>query len=196
MTRTERATYPRAIVKDRSESKSGLDKRVHKNGAGAHGWGALADEVNHELNAAVMEEYNDDSDGEVGGTGAAAKSVPQRKNSKAGAEDVDAEVKPTLARSLSDEERQAAALKVRKANSKDLDLGSIARTSYAVAHSAPANALPVRNGSVSPPIWCGLHIASCFLDPSPGRRRAQWPGARTIPPSSSDPLRPVPFSRV
>ena len=30
MTRTERSSHPRAIVKDRSESKSGLDKRVQK----------------------------------------------------------------------------------------------------------------------------------------------------------------------
>ena len=62
MTRTARSTYPRAIRKDRcvynphptnagssncphnpssSESKSGFDKSIKKNGAGAHSWGAL-----------------------------------------------------------------------------------------------------------------------------------------------------------
>ena len=46
MTRTARAAFPRALVKDRSESKSGHrdDKHVRKDGAGAHGWGSLADE--------------------------------------------------------------------------------------------------------------------------------------------------------
>jgi len=50
MTRTARAAFPRAILKDRSESKSGHrdDKHVRKDGAGAHGWGSLADEKAHE----------------------------------------------------------------------------------------------------------------------------------------------------
>jgi hypothetical protein len=50
MTRTARASFPRAILKDRSESKSGHrdDKHVRKDGAGAHGWGSLADEKAHE----------------------------------------------------------------------------------------------------------------------------------------------------
>jgi len=41
MTRTARSTYPRALRKDRSESKSGLDKSIKKNGAGAHSWGSI-----------------------------------------------------------------------------------------------------------------------------------------------------------
>jgi hypothetical protein len=46
MTRTARAAFPRAIFKDRSESKSGHrdDKHVRKDGAGAHSWGSIADE--------------------------------------------------------------------------------------------------------------------------------------------------------
>jgi hypothetical protein len=44
MTRTERAGFPRALGRDRSESKSGLDKSLRKNGAGQHNWGNLADE--------------------------------------------------------------------------------------------------------------------------------------------------------
>jgi len=50
MTRTARAAFPRAIYKDRSESKSGHrdDKHVRKDGAGSHGWGSIADEKAHE----------------------------------------------------------------------------------------------------------------------------------------------------
>jgi hypothetical protein len=46
MTRTARAAFPRALVKDRSESRSGHrdDKHVRKDGAGPHGWGSFADE--------------------------------------------------------------------------------------------------------------------------------------------------------
>ena len=44
MTRTERATSPRAILKDRSESKSGMDKHTPKGGAGTHNWGSLMTE--------------------------------------------------------------------------------------------------------------------------------------------------------
>lgn len=51
MTRTERATSPRAIIKDRSESKSGIDKHTPKNGAGPHNWGSLHDELELEASA-------------------------------------------------------------------------------------------------------------------------------------------------
>ena len=44
MTRTARAAFPRAIIKDRSESKTGLDKSLRKNGAGYHNWGSIAQE--------------------------------------------------------------------------------------------------------------------------------------------------------
>lgn len=44
MTRTERASFPRAIIKDRAESKTGMDKRTPKQGAGTHNWGSLIDE--------------------------------------------------------------------------------------------------------------------------------------------------------
>ena len=44
MTRTERASFPRAILKDRAESKSGMDKSTPKQGAGTHNWGSLMDE--------------------------------------------------------------------------------------------------------------------------------------------------------
>lgn len=47
MTRTARAAFPRAIIKDRSQSRSGLNKEMKKGGAGGHNWGKLG-EVNDE----------------------------------------------------------------------------------------------------------------------------------------------------
>lgn len=44
MTRTERSLSPRAIIKDRSESKSGMDKALRKGGAGSHNWGNIDQE--------------------------------------------------------------------------------------------------------------------------------------------------------
>ena len=44
MTRTERAAFPRALMRDRSESKSGLDKSLRKGGSGHHNWGSILDE--------------------------------------------------------------------------------------------------------------------------------------------------------
>lgn len=44
MTRTERATSPRALMKDRSEARNGYDNSLRKGGAGAHNWGSLDDE--------------------------------------------------------------------------------------------------------------------------------------------------------
>ena len=48
MTRTERAVFPRALMKDRSEARNGLDSSLRKGGAGAHNWGSLEDEARHE----------------------------------------------------------------------------------------------------------------------------------------------------
>ena len=55
MTRTARSSFPRAISKDRSESKSGTDKHMRKDGGGPHGWGRLTDEQELE-NAAILDE--------------------------------------------------------------------------------------------------------------------------------------------
>ena len=54
MTRTARATYPRAVLKDRSESRSGLDPSIRKDGAGQHNWGSIADE--RDLESAAIED--------------------------------------------------------------------------------------------------------------------------------------------
>jgi hypothetical protein len=60
MTRTARSSFPRAVRKDRSESKSGLDKSLRKNGAGMHNWGSIADEKTLEFAALDDEELEFD----------------------------------------------------------------------------------------------------------------------------------------
>lgn len=55
MTRTERSIFPKAVNRDRSESKSGMDKSLRKHGAGTHNWGSLTDQVDLEYDA-----YDDD----------------------------------------------------------------------------------------------------------------------------------------
>lgn len=60
MTRTARATFPRALIRDRSESKSGLDKSFRKGGGGQHNWGSIADEGYLEA-AALQDEQQDSS---------------------------------------------------------------------------------------------------------------------------------------
>lgn len=62
MTRTERAAFPRAIIKDRAESKSGMDKHIPKNGAGTHNWGSLLEERDLE-EAAQFDEVQDFEEG-------------------------------------------------------------------------------------------------------------------------------------
>lgn len=63
MTRTARSLHPRAMVRDRSESKSGHDKHIRKDGGGPHGWGRLTDEK--DLESAAMEdeqlEFNEEN---------------------------------------------------------------------------------------------------------------------------------------
>ncbi|KAA1474551.1 hypothetical protein DENSPDRAFT_841153 [Dentipellis sp. KUC8613] len=63
MTRTERATSPRALLKDRSEAKNGMDASIRKGGAGAHNWGSLDDEARLEDEADLDEEqaFEDDN---------------------------------------------------------------------------------------------------------------------------------------
>lgn len=68
MTRTERAAFPRALMRDRSESKSGLDKSLRKGGSGHHNWGSILDEgyletaaVEDEQQALATEQDRSDS---------------------------------------------------------------------------------------------------------------------------------------
>lgn len=65
MTRTERATSPRAILKDRSEPRNAMGKEMAKNGAGPHNWGSLMDERELE-EAALEDEEREFADGDNG----------------------------------------------------------------------------------------------------------------------------------
>ena len=60
MTRTERSLSPRAIIKDRSESKTGMDKTLRKGGAGGHNWGNINDE--YYLEAEALDDERQETD--------------------------------------------------------------------------------------------------------------------------------------
>ncbi|PFH50873.1 hypothetical protein AMATHDRAFT_104992, partial [Amanita thiersii Skay4041] len=120
MTRTARASYPRAVNRDRSESKSGLDASLRKGGAGRHNWGGIANE--RDLEAAAMRDEEFDEEEEE---------VPNRS--------CEEDKKPDMSRSAStiSEEEVQSAKKFRKnaLKSKDIDLAAIARTSSALSTS-------------------------------------------------------------
>ena len=64
MTRTARASHPRALMKDRSLSRNGFDSHIRKNGAGAHNWGSIDDEDVLESGAMEDEEFEKAEDTE------------------------------------------------------------------------------------------------------------------------------------
>ncbi|KAJ4479344.1 hypothetical protein J3R30DRAFT_3702595 [Lentinula aciculospora] len=120
MTRTARATYPRAALKDRSQSRSGMDKSLKKDGAGRGNWGKLG-EVEYD-DAEYDEEFFE-------------KEVENLDASEAGSE-ASSTIEPK--HSVSDEKEIEAARAFRKqALSGSVDLSSIARTSVAVSGSPP-----------------------------------------------------------
>jgi hypothetical protein len=65
MTRTERSHSLRALAKDRSEARNGMDTSVPKGGAGAHNWGSLNAEFAIESEAMLDEnaEFEDQAAG-------------------------------------------------------------------------------------------------------------------------------------
>ncbi|KAJ3864230.1 hypothetical protein EV359DRAFT_64197 [Lentinula novae-zelandiae] len=116
MTRTARAAFPRAIIKDRSQSRSGFTKEMKKGGAGSHNWGKLGEiENENEL------EYDSEGD-----------SAQMTRSS------VDDELPTPRKRSTSfpNESEIEAAKQLRKNALNDgVDLATIARTSVAVSSS-------------------------------------------------------------
>lgn len=129
MTRTERAGFPRALLRDRSESKSGLDKSVRKNGSGQHNWGSINDERYLEAAALADEEEEFEE----------STTDQQRNNS--------VHKKPKLekrANSFTEEERESAR-QIRKnaLKAQDIDLSMIARTSSAASTSPPTRSPPI-----------------------------------------------------
>ncbi|KAG8698402.1 hypothetical protein FRC09_007251 [Ceratobasidium sp. 395] len=134
MTRTERAVHPRALAKDRSESRSGYDKSVKKGGAG--GWGTLDDDIaiqqeDYDIHEREKEEARDE--------------VNDSMTNSSGASD--ARKSPEMARrasiTMTDEERQNARDFRASGYKGDIDLAAIARTSAAASTSPPQPVLPV-----------------------------------------------------
>lgn len=136
MTRTERAGFPRALLRDRSESKSGLDKSVRKNGSGQHNWGSINDE--RYLEAAALadeeeEEFEEDATDQQHANDSVHKKPKLEKR----------------ANSFTEAERESAR-QIRKnvLKAQDIDLSMIARTSSAASTSPPTRSPPVFiNGS-------------------------------------------------
>ncbi|KAK0223813.1 hypothetical protein IW262DRAFT_1458872 [Armillaria fumosa] len=132
MTRTARSAFPKAVLKDRSESRSGFDKSLRKNGAGQHNWGRLADERDLEYAAMddealeLQEEFEEAADDNA---------------SVSAASDSTNESKPVPARasSMSEEEIETAKQFRKKALKGEIDLAAIARTSSAVSSSPPTS---------------------------------------------------------
>jgi len=124
MTRTERSQSLRALLKDRSEARNGMDSSVPKGGAGAYNWGSIDSEFDYE-NAALADEAAefDDQAEEAG----APKPQPKEP----------ATVRRTS--SVTDEDRENA-IKIRKIALKsngEISLADIARSSVAVSASPP-----------------------------------------------------------
>ncbi|KAJ7802531.1 hypothetical protein B0H14DRAFT_2732641 [Mycena olivaceomarginata] len=63
MTRTARSASLRSILKDRSESKTGLNNNLRKNGGGAHNWGSLENE--RDLEFAGIDDGQQELDEEI-----------------------------------------------------------------------------------------------------------------------------------
>ncbi|OCH94660.1 hypothetical protein OBBRIDRAFT_831701 [Obba rivulosa] len=129
MTRTERAAYPRAIIKDHSEPKNGMDRHIPKGGAGPYNWGSLEHERELEEGALLDEEREFED---------AGVNPPLQ-------EEVEEAVTTTSrSNSVSEQDIRAARQFRKKALKKDdVDLVDIARTSAAVSISPPNRDVPI-----------------------------------------------------
>ncbi|KAL4071721.1 hypothetical protein V8B97DRAFT_1943382 [Scleroderma yunnanense] len=121
MTRTERSAYPRALVRDRSQSRSGLDNHIRKGGGGRYNWGKIEDEGS--LEAAAVNDQSLEFVEEL--------EVNDGVNPR----------NPALDRtssSLSEQEiEQARQIRKNALKGQGVDLATIARTSSAVSASPP-----------------------------------------------------------
>ncbi|KAJ6625188.1 hypothetical protein B0H10DRAFT_1783461 [Mycena sp. CBHHK59/15] len=121
MTRTARSTSIRSILKDRSESRTGLDNSMRKNGGGAHNWGRLENERDLEF-AGIDDgqqeldelELEDDDDS----TSTHSERMPPSQRSE---EDI----------------AMARKFRMNAFKGEGVDLATIARTSAAVSSSPP-----------------------------------------------------------
>jgi len=134
MTRTARASYPRAIVKDRSLSRTGLDRSVHKHGAGQHNWGSILDHT---------KSFDfDDGENDIQEDSDEFQLADDTSSSVGTADSTDVSPDGTRKRAASinvTEDDRARALQFRKGSfsRNDIDLAAIARTSAAVSSSPP-----------------------------------------------------------
>jgi len=129
MTRTERATNPRALIRDRSNSKSGMDKSMRKSGGGAHNWGNTMDQIEGEM-------YDEGDEATLADLQKSASTSPanpsvlvdQPKDRRASVS--------TASTGMADDEKEKA-IEYRSKALKDgtLDLAAIARTSGALSTS-------------------------------------------------------------
>jgi len=157
MTRTARATYPRAVTRDRSVSKSGLDAAMKKGGSGQHSWGSLDHEYEYErggeLDAALEDGDEDEARDQVYFdtlTGAVVGNLDASTESDGSSVDGGATAKVIGGRVRSSsttsnpgitEDERARARKFRTGSfngNRTVDLASIARTSVGVSSSPPA----------------------------------------------------------
>ncbi|KAI6014393.1 hypothetical protein PISMIDRAFT_672053 [Pisolithus microcarpus 441] len=128
MTRTERAAYPRAAMRDRSLSKSGLDNHLRKGGGGHHNWGKLAEEEYLEAAAREDSAHEFAKESDEHSRKADAHNLTRERENSTPEEDIQ------RAREI-----RKNALKV-----QGIDLATIARTSSAVSTS------PTRLSDLSP----------------------------------------------
>jgi len=133
MTRTERATYPRAIIKDRSEARNAMNKHTPKSGAGSHNWGDLQHERDYEEAGLQDEEDEFREDGVDRSRETVERPHAARRTS-----------------SLSEEElQQAREFRKKALKSDNVDLASIARTSAAVSVSPPNRNIPITDAETA-----------------------------------------------
>ncbi|CAE6458028.1 unnamed protein product [Rhizoctonia solani] len=127
MTRTERAAYPRAINKDRSEARNGMDRSLKKGGAG--GWGTIDDEMAVGQDEYERDEGRDEVRDDLTNSSTSGKSpeIPRRASI-----------------TMTDEERRGAKdFRAHALKDGETDLAAIARTSSAASTSPRAPVLPV-----------------------------------------------------
>jgi len=138
MTRTERAAYPRALNRDRSESRNGLDASLRKGGAGSHNWGSIADEQRLEDDA-LGDEPVEPSAELVEGTRVLAVGLePSNTSPKPPMERKSSDSSATSNQPTDEEREKARQLRKNAFKKSDqLDLSAIARTSAAVSGSPP-----------------------------------------------------------
>jgi len=159
MTRTARAMYPRAMSRDRSVAKNGLDASMKKGGSGQHSWGSLGHEYEYErdgeMDAALEDgQFGDEDEARdrvyfdtisgniVGNPETSTESDNWSVDGGATAKVTGGRIRSSSTASnpgITDDER-ARARKFRTGSfngSRTVDLASIARTSVGVSASPP-----------------------------------------------------------